>query len=53
MLKKIIAAVAMVAAFFVAIGFIGSYEAETISATQCILAVGLCSIVEYAALKNI
>ena len=50
-MKKIIAAIAMLAAFFFALGTVGSFAAETITFAQCAITVGICSIIEGVALK--
>ena len=51
MLKKIIAAVLAGTAFFVIVGTVGAYDAETISGMRCILTVAVCLIVEDIAFK--
>ena len=50
MLKKIAMAVLACTAFFIAINAIGYFDTN---AMRCILTIGICSIVEYAALKHI
>ena len=50
-MKKIIAAIAMLAAFFFALGTIGSFTAETITFAQCAITVGICALIEGVALK--
>ena len=50
-IKKGIAAIAMLAAFLFAIGAIGAYAATNITLAQCLLIVSICAIVECITLK--
>ena len=53
MLKKVILAVVIMTAFFIAIGSLGAYSAENITALRCAVTCGICAVAEGVALKII
>lgn len=53
MLKKLFYALAALSALALAVWAVCAYNADTMTATRCILTVGCASVLEYVALKNI